>query len=334
MISSQDLNKDKVLGMLWGAVVGDVLGSPHEFRLSTPVSEYTGVVEYTTQVFSRYHPTRKTVVGQVTDDSEMTITLLTSLVINKGYDKNKTILAYLEWANSKTPFLGTNTRSLLYGVKTIKGYQKRYNTVYFLTDPSEYTQSNGCLMRCSPLALVLNVEQTVETDCKITNQSPTCIDACVTYVRALQDLLMNQRVEEVTSRAIVMTKMDNVRATIDDAVNGHTVRQVDGKNKGWVLHALWCAFRSLIRVKQSSYEDTISWVISLGGDTDTNACISGAMIGAYLGRDRMLFEPNMLHNITVIKSCATEDGDIHRPQEYHPRNIDSLVETLFHLEDF
>jgi len=45
--------------------------------------------------------------------------------------------------------------------------------------------------------------------------------------------------------------------------------------KGWDL--------SEGQSKESFYFDTIREVISLGGDTDTNACIVGGMIGSFLG---------------------------------------------------
>merc|ERR1712147_338784 len=37
------------------------------------------------------------------------------------------------------------------------------------------------------------------------------------------------------------------------------------------------------QLKETMYFDSVREVISLGGDTDTNACIVGGMIGAFLG---------------------------------------------------
>ena len=35
------------------------------------------------------------------------------------------------------------------------------------------------------------------------------------------------------------------------------------------------------------YKDSVREVISLGGDTDTNACIAAGIVGAYVGIDKV-----------------------------------------------
>lgn len=50
-----------------------------------------------------------------------------------------------------------------------------------------------------------------------------------------------------------------------------------------------------------SYRDTIAEVVSLGGDTDTNACIVGGMIGAYhgiMGLDHKMWEKLIRCDVT------------------------------------
>ena len=60
------------------------------------------------------------------------------------------------------------------------------------------------------------------------------------------------------------------------------------KNVGWLRHALIFSFYFLLR---SDIEDielfdySQKWTLAQGGDTDTNCCIVGGMIGAYLGID-------------------------------------------------
>jgi len=55
---------------------------------------------------------------------------------------------------------------------------------------------------------------------------------------------------------------------------------------GFVKHAFVLAFLFLIRTDltdEELYDEAMLQVVSLGGDTDTNCCIVGGLIGAYLG---------------------------------------------------
>ena len=55
-------------------------------------------------------------------------------------------------------------------------------------------------------------------------------------------------------------------------------------NMGLVKIAFDHTFRQL-RKEVVDFEASMAEVLSIGGDTDTNACIVGAMIGAYVGYD-------------------------------------------------
>jgi ADP-ribosylglycohydrolase len=111
-----DTAYDRYLGMVVGHCLGDALGSPHEFVSK----EYSGKLEIPIQHHSRFQGLRTSTIGQVSDDTEMTITLLNRLVSDRGYNGNNVVLSYMKWANSKCPFLGRNTRDLFLGVKEIR----------------------------------------------------------------------------------------------------------------------------------------------------------------------------------------------------------------------
>ena len=68
------------------------------------------------------------------------------------------------------------------------------------------------------------------------------------------------------------------------------------------------------------YKDTIREVISLGGDTDTNACIVGQLIGSYVGIkniDREMLNIFFSWNCTDKENFIEKDGKTYgkeRPQ--------------------
>jgi ADP-ribosylglycohydrolase len=56
----------------------------------------------------------------------------------------------------------------------------------------------------------------------------------------------------------------------------------DGPNQGWVRIALQNAFHELLHA--ASLEEGVVRTVRRGGDTDTNAAIAGALLGAVHGR--------------------------------------------------
>ena len=135
------MDTDKIKGILIGLALGDALGAPHEFKYQKDV--YTGKLIYEVRLFNRFHGETIFNVGSVTDDTEMTFALLRQIIKDGDYVKDNVILAYEEWANHGK-MLGKNTRALFKGVKTVKGYQNRYEKI-FSVPMGEWTQSNGSL---------------------------------------------------------------------------------------------------------------------------------------------------------------------------------------------
>lgn len=147
--------RNHIRGMVLGAALGDALGAPHEFRNQVPLGRYTGRLEHPLVVVRRFQGGRLAGnVGQITDDTEMMIALADALIARGGaYDRGLAAARYLAWANSKCPFLGGNTRKLFVGVKTVAGYQGRWSALRAKPE-ADWSQSNGCLMRCAPLAVL------------------------------------------------------------------------------------------------------------------------------------------------------------------------------------
>lgn len=63
------------------------------------------------------------------------------------------------------------------------------------------------------------------------------------------------------------------------------------------------------------------------GDTDTNAAITGALLGAYYGITKIEENEITKENIKTILNCDTTKGDIIRPKEY-TLNIE-FINNLF-----
>lgn len=332
------MDEDAIRGMLWGSALGDALGAPHEFRTGTPLRHYTGVLEYPVIRQNQWQGRRTGVVGQITDDTEMQIALADALVAGRRFEAERVAKSYILWANSGCPFMGTTTRDLFHGVKTFRGYEGRFQKKYGQAHQDAWSQSNGCLMRCAPLA-ALGMEDGVAAarlDCALSNPHPVCLDACQVYVQAAAALGEGMEPEAVRAEAPEWAATPEVRDTLEAAAERQRAvdRDVTGTTKGWVLHATWCAFRSLkILEDEGTFEDAVDWVVRLGGDTDTNACIAGGLLGASLGYEAMSSEQRTGANIETARAADPGQGEIGRPPTYQAARIDGLARELQNVGD-
>ncbi len=338
---------DKLLGMIQGHLMGDALGAPHEFYRNRNY-DYTGKLEHKVRMMSRFQGTRFSIIGQFTDDGEMTLTLLRSLAASKGtYSQDQTILLYEKWANSKNMGMGINTRKLLYGVTRLKGYRNRFNKLYgpdvIRTGEPE---SNGSLMRASPLAVIYDNRPTIE-DCDITNPTPVNRDASLVYVISVRLALQGATKDVIINKAKSLVQTYKVKAAlahalhkdgydpeypprVGDLIQPYNVAGVEkGKMKGWVLIAFYTAFRYFFYT--DSYHQAIDCVIGLGGDTDTNAAITGALCGAFYGSQVIMSNPTTSDNWDIIVQGDTEEGDFPRPEQYRPGDLEELVSEIVDL---
>jgi len=256
--------------------------------------------------------------GQVTDDSELTITLLRSILKNNGFVKDQVIKSYLSWANSGLWMIGKNTRALFKGVSTVKGYENRISKVLNLPN-DQRSQSNGAMMRCSPLALIYNNDCVIQ-DASITNPNNICIDCNLVYVSALRLALQGLNGMEIFNQVKTLAQTEEVKSVFAQ-VEKREERDIV-KLKGWCLHGLWCALIVITSFK--SYSEGIKWVITSqpGSDTDTNACIAGALLGAIVGFEDI--SSTMKYNIDLVISLNSVSTP--RQEEYLLKDFYQLTE--------
>jgi ADP-ribosyl-[dinitrogen reductase] hydrolase len=73
----------------------------------------------------------------------------------------------------------------------------------------------------------------------------------------------------------------------------------------------------------SDYLTALKDVLSEGGDSDTNACIVGGLIGACVGASQL--PPAMCQRVLT---CDTRKGKRPRPDFLSPRDLEALVTKL------
>jgi hypothetical protein len=95
--------------------------------------------------------------------------------------------------------------------------------------------------------------------------------------------------------------------------------------QGWVLIALQNAFYQLLHAPTA--EDGIVATVMAGGDTDTNAAIAGALLGAVHGRDSL--RPSWVRLVLSCRPMAGAPGVLRpRPYPFWPVDALELAERL------
>lgn len=310
--------------------LGDALGVPHEF-LRMGKKQYTGVLEHRLKLIRRFQPTVLFGVGQVSDDSEMMITLSRTLIANSRYDWKSVVKAYIKWANSGMVAMGTNTRDLFKVNATTKKdpggvqhYEKKYIGKFGVypaypwettTKEAEAAQSNGALMRCFPLACLWQTEGT-DHDVWLSNPSHVSLECERIYIQALRLAMMGKLAPEIWEAVKDLAKLDDVKRVFSDITGGVARTLADeGKGKtakklkGWVCHALYAAMSCLYALCSEtppSFGELMDWVIGghPGSDTDTIGAISGGLIGAIIGWDELIKNAVSMDELKGLKQDA------------------------------
>lgn len=269
-------NFDKILGGLYSGAIGDVLGVPFEFKNTSPKLKWTGFVsEVPVTIHFQYHSLTIEPAG-CSDDTEMTVQLLKSILVEGAYSVDKVIKNYLDWANLKNTPLGKNTRNLMKGVTTVKGFRNRQTKF-----DTSGVESNGSLMRCFPLVLLPKDDwkKYSDIDVTLTNDNDVNREASLIYLTVARHFIYGEPI-------VFECKQPSIRQAISDALND--IKVDVSHNKGWVVHALYVALITLFNA--NSFESGMQFIVNNffeKTDTDTIMCISGFLLGAKYGFEKI-----------------------------------------------
>ena len=242
---------------MYGAILGDIVGSPYEFE---PINTTDFPLLSDDSMF--------------TDDSVMTIAVADVLLgAGKNPDekavKKALIKSFKKWG-AKYPFAGY-------------GGQFHHWLFSDMTEPY-YSYGNGSAMRVSAAGWLYDTmemtRKAARWTAEITHNHPFGIDGA-----------------EATAAAIFMARNGKSKQEIKDYIKeefgynlDRTCDQIrpdyefDESCQGTVPEAI-VAF-----LDSKDYEDAIRLAVSLGGDADTLACITGGIAEAYYGMSPKLIQ--------------------------------------------
>ena len=190
----------------------------------------------------------KPVAPRITDDTKMATILLKHYIENRTLQIEKLTLAYKFWAKEEgsSDGIGIQTAAVL-----LRGGNDKTS------------QGNGALMRIIPFGLQL-------------------IEDGKTFEEAVALMNMDASITHSNETVFIANKL-----CLDIAVNGlESMKKQEYSNllsrlyfgqSAWVIHTLFIVLETL--KQECNFLDGFKYIVSQGGDTDTNCAIYGAIRG-------------------------------------------------------
>jgi ADP-ribosylglycohydrolase len=296
-------------GALLGQVAGDALGAQVEFSGAPAIR-------------ARYPDGLRdlqdggywgTLAGQPTDDSELALMLGRTLVRDGELDPRRLRRSYWGWLESGPFDAGGTTAAGLMGT------------------PNAESQANGALMRVSPLGIfgwrrpAAELAALAREDAALTHPHPACRDASAAYVIALAHAVRTgEGAEGAHAAALAWAADDRADAAVVETLRAaRTSPPADFERQlGWVRIALQNGFFRALHAP--TLEEGVVETAMAGGDTDTNAAIAGALLGAIHGRTAV--PPRWRGQVLTARALPATPRP--RPQCLWPVDAEELAERL------
>lgn len=266
-----ELLQDKIRGVVYGAAVGDAFGAPYEFLTSSQLKEKYGTVsDMIAGGIKNWN------LGEYTDDTDHALIVLESLLVNNTLLIEDVISRLVNWYDGQPKDIGLTTKKVLELVRNGENWLKASEKVWQQSNRNNL--GNGGLMRAYPIALFhynsrneMYVDNNKNT--MITHYDEICTEASYLFCLALWDILDTGTIdfkEMSKDRNIERLKPEQVFTDKTNLFNSN----------GYVLHSLQSAYWGFC---SESFEEGVLKVVNAGNDTDTNASLAGALLGAKFG---------------------------------------------------
>ena len=274
---------NRIKGCLYGQAIGDALGIGTEFMTKEEVKRYyPSGLNFYDQIIQDQHR-KRWVKGDWTDDTDMMICLLKAFN-NRGFIVSDAAVNFKKWYNGVPMGIGRNTIKVL--------IWSDYTENPFLASKIIWESSrkssapNGALMRTSVMGLwpTFNEKWIIDA-CMLTHYDPRCQYSCLIASRIIYNLVWNNYLPDYKEVYELALSLDEEAAEfVKLAYNSKLIDYLELDKQpgiGYTYRALSAALWSLWHA--DSFVDGLLKIVNEGGDADTNAAISCAILGARFG---------------------------------------------------
>lgn len=248
---------DQLRGIVYGAAVGDALGVPYEF-MRRDSFECAGMVGGGAHGMP---------AGTFSDDTSLMLATCASYGDLHHVDVDDMRDEFARWLYEGA--YTTDGSAFDVGNATATAIEQGRGC------DGERSNGNGSLMRIAPLALTTASDDEIRDASAVTHAHVISKEACVAFVHILREVLRG----EALATAIEGNIPDDPRFGFMHDIESWS--RDDVRSTGYVIDtlgaALWCALNT------DDYASCVLAAVNLGDDSDTIACVAGALAGAMYG---------------------------------------------------
>ncbi len=292
-------------GAILGAFVSDAAGATLEFLGHDP-----SVEEVNRALQMVGGGCWGTAPGQITDDSELALSLLHALVSafeTSTPELEQVALFYQRWLNSPPFDIGMTTRRGLSALP-FEG-EMLHEAMWRNATQASDSKANGGLMRVTPWGIwgsrqsSEKVVTMVRQEQSLTHCNPSCQDSSAAYVLAIRHLILHPGDHKGAFSTALQWLQQEGEAEVLEWMQMAEANEDVGYTPmmGFVKYGFVHAFRHL--KQQTDFVQAIKETLLGGGDTDTNACIVGGLLGACYGEEAI-----PAHQREALFSCDVSLG--------------------------
>jgi len=279
--------QDKFLATMYGLAIGDALGFPNEFLRIDQIREKHGL-----DGLQCFEPIGNSLPpGSYSDDTQMSLAIANGL-INAKSDQLDDLMSgivqeYINWLNDPE-----NVRAP--GQTCIDGVTQLKNGTHWRESGDSWSKGCGAAMRTAPIGLYFNDDapsliELAYASSACTHGNPTGIAAGIGTAYLVSLAFNGERPENMVDKLHQLgeqfdndfaAKIKQVKKVL--AYDDH-LKAIKELGEGWigeeaVAIALYCFLKN-----PNDYRKTVLMAANTNGDSDSIACIAGAISGAYNG---------------------------------------------------
>ena len=306
-------SKNKILGGIWGLIIGDAVGVPYEFYEAKELPKLEEIDMIPPNWFKKSYP--NVPFGTYSDDSAQFLCVLDSYIECGGFDIDNLANKIFKWLNNGLWAVDEIVFDV--GNQTVSALREYGNGVSPLKSGFVIPEGkgNGSLMRVLGIPLLHRGtdEELVEFAHKqsVITHGHTCNQVCCAlYSLVGKNLLLEMNFKEAYDSAVLTLKRIyiNKEEYLNELENNILPEGIlIESGTGYVVDCLKSSFK-VIR-ESNSYEEVIKKSIALGNDTDTTAAVAGGLAGIIYGYDgipekwyeKLRSKENVIKLIDMIK---------------------------------